>query len=40
MDSKELTTWKWFDLDKLPKNIFSASQKTIDCYKEGKFFIE
>jgi len=40
MDSKELTTWKWFDLDKLPKNIFSASKKTIDCYKEGKFFIE
>ena len=31
--------WEWFDLDKLPKNIFSASKKTIDCYLNKKFYM-
>lgn len=40
MASKELVKWKWFDVDNLPKKIFSASKKTIDCYIQNKFFIE
>lgn len=40
MEPDEITTWKWFDLDKLPKKIFSASKKTIDCYLQKKFYID
>ncbi len=40
IEPDEITTWKWFDIDKLPKKIFSASKKTIDCYLQKKFFIE
>src|SRR5574344_2012358 len=32
MEPDEIVKWEWFDLDKLPKNIFSPSKKTIDCY--------
>jgi hypothetical protein len=35
-----LIRWEWFDLDKLPQNIFSASKKTIDCYLQKKFYIK
>lgn len=40
MKSKEITCWEWFDIDKIPKNIFSASKKTIQCFLDKKFFIE
>lgn len=31
--------WKWFNLNNLPNNIFSASKKTIDCYLNKKFYM-
>ena len=31
--------WEWFDLDNLPKNIFSPSKKTVDCYLNKKFYM-
>jgi hypothetical protein len=37
---QEMVKWEWFDLDKLPKNIFSASKKTIDCFLNHKFYIK
>jgi len=36
----EITEWKWFDLDKIPKKIFSASKKTIQCFLKKKFYID
>ncbi len=38
MEPDEIVEWRWFDLDKLPDNIFSASKKTIECFKEGVFY--
>lgn len=40
MEPGEIVTWKWFDKDKLPDNIFSASKKTIECYLNEKFYID
>ena len=40
MEPDELMAWKWFDLNDLPENIFSASKKTIDCYLQKKFYIK
>ena len=40
MEPDEITTWKWFDINHLPKKIFSASRKTIDCYLQKKFYID
>ncbi len=40
MEPGEITTWQWFDINKLPKKIFSASKKTIDCYLQKKFYID
>ena len=34
-----LIRWEWFDLDKLPNNIFSASKTTIDCFLNHKFYM-
>lgn len=39
MEPDEITCWKWFDLDNLPKNIFSPSKKTIECYLNKKFYM-
>ena len=36
----EITEWRWFDIDKIPKKIFSASKKTIDCFLQKKFYID
>ena len=40
MEPDEITMWQWFDLDKIPKKIFSASKKTIDCFLQKKFYID
>lgn len=40
MEPGEIVAWKWFDNDKIPTNIFSASKKTIECYLSGKFYID
>ena len=39
MEPDELQAWRWFDVNELPTNIFSASKKTIDCYLQKKFYI-
>lgn len=39
MEPNEIVKWEWFDLNNLPKNIFSASKKTIDCYLNKKFYM-
>ncbi len=35
----DIVKWQWFDLNELPKKIFSPSKKTIDCYLSNKFYI-
>ncbi len=32
MEPEEITKWKWFELDELPKKVFPPSQKVIDHY--------
>ena len=39
MEPDQIIEWQWFDLDKLPKNIFTPSRKTIDCFLNHKFYI-
>ena len=34
-----LIRWEWFDLDKLPDNIFTPSKRTIDCFLNRKFYM-
>lgn len=40
MEPDQIVEWKWFDLNNLPKNIFSPSKKTIDCYLNNKIYIK
>ena len=40
MEPEQIMAWRWFDLNDLPKNIFSPSRKTIDCYLQKKFYID
>ena len=39
MEPEQIVKWEWFDINNLPKNIFSPSKKTIDCYLAHKFYI-
>ena len=39
MEPDVIVKWEWFDLDNLPKNIFTPSKKTIDCYLNKKFYM-
>ena len=39
MEPEQIVEWQWFDLDKLPKNIFTPSRKTIDCFLNHKFYM-
>ncbi len=39
MEPDQIVEWRWFDLDNLPKNIFSPSKKTIDCFLNHKFYM-
>ena len=32
--------WQWFDLNQLPKKIFTPSKTTIDCYINNKFYMK
>ena len=38
MEPDEITEWKWFNLDELPKNIFFPSKKIIDNYLDKVFY--
>lgn len=40
MEPEEITEWKWFDLDDLPKPLYFPSEKVLRNYKEKKFYIE
>ncbi len=33
MEPTKIDEWKWFDLDNLPKNLYSPSKKFIESYK-------
>ena len=39
MEPDQIVDWKWFDLDKLPPDIFTPSRKTIDCFLNHKFYM-
>lgn len=35
MEPETIIKWKWFDLDKLPTNLYMPSKKCIDKYKRN-----
>ena len=35
MEPTKIDDWRWFDLDNLPKNLYSPTKKFIDKYKES-----
>jgi 8-oxo-dGTP diphosphatase len=37
MEPNEITEWKWFNLNELPKKVFPPSLKVLECYKENRF---
>ncbi|MDR1300267.1 MAG: NUDIX domain-containing protein [Candidatus Nomurabacteria bacterium] len=37
MEPDEIVEWKWFDLDKLPDNLYTPTRKFISQYKAGVF---
>lgn len=39
MEPDEITEWKWFNLDDLPKKVFFPSEKLLKNYLEKKFYI-
>lgn len=39
MEPDEITEWQWFDLDKLPENIFFPSKNIIEGYRQGRFYL-
>lgn len=38
MEPDEITEWRWFNLNELPKNIFFPSKKIIDNYSDKIFY--
>ena len=38
MEPEEITEWKWFDLNNLPKPMFFPCVKIINNFLEGKFY--
>jgi len=39
MEPDEITEWKWFKSNELPKNIYPPSQKLLENFKIKKFYI-
>ena len=35
MEPETILRWEWFDLDKIPENMYGPSKKCIEKYKEG-----
>ncbi|OGG18524.1 hypothetical protein A3D78_01760, partial [Candidatus Gottesmanbacteria bacterium RIFCSPHIGHO2_02_FULL_39_14] len=31
--------WEWFDMNKIPKNLFPDAENVITCYKKKKFIV-
>ena len=40
MEPNEITEWKWFNLNELPKPLFFPSERVLKNYFEGKFYID
>jgi len=38
LEPDEITEWRWFPLDKLPKPLFFASDEVLQCYREKAFY--
>lgn len=38
MEPDEITDWKWFPLDNLPKNLYMPTRKCLQNYLAGKFY--
>ncbi|MBI2798243.1 NUDIX domain-containing protein [Candidatus Saccharibacteria bacterium] len=38
MEPDEITAWRWFDLNDLPKPIYFPSQKILDSYTNKRFY--
>lgn len=38
LEPDEITEWKWFSLEELPKPLFSASEKILNNYLKDKFY--
>jgi len=38
MEPEEIVDWKWFDLDKLPKNMYFPSKKVLENYLNNRFY--
>jgi 8-oxo-dGTP diphosphatase len=36
MEPDEITEWKWFSLNDLPKNMYFPSKRLLECYLENK----
>ena len=39
MEPDEITEWRWFNIDELPKNIYLPSLKVLENYKQNKFYL-
>lgn len=38
LEPDEITEWQWFDLNNLPKPVFSPSQEVLDNYFNKRFY--
>lgn len=36
----EITEWKWFDMDRIPKPMFFPSTKLLESYKKKQFYVK
>jgi 8-oxo-dGTP diphosphatase len=39
MEPDEITEWKWFELNNLPKNLYFPSAKVLENYRQQKFYM-
>lgn len=40
MEPDEITEWKWFEMDKLPANVFEPSKNVLVCYLNKKVALD
>ncbi|MEI7961863.1 MAG: NUDIX domain-containing protein [archaeon] len=40
MEPNEITEWKWFEMDKLPTNLFPPSKNLLACYLNKKIALD
>jgi ADP-ribose pyrophosphatase YjhB (NUDIX family) len=39
-EPNEITEWKWFGLNSLPKNLYFPTAKILENYKQGRFYLK